>query len=239
MEKIEYQKMYQLEASHWWFVAKREFIKTILKGKKFPKILDIGCGTGKNMEMLSAYGEVWGLDNSKIALSFCRQRGLTNLKLGLANKLPFKANSFDLVTIFDVLYHQGIKNDIKALKEIHRVLRSDGQLIIADCAYQWLYGPHDKVMQARQRYSRQELIQKVKKVGFSVQKASYIFMFTFPIFLINRLINKYLHFNNQSDVKPLYQPINNLLIKLTLAESKLLRYINLPFGSSIIISAIK
>jgi len=136
MQDIEYQKMYQLEANHWWFVSKRKFIKTVLKEKKFSKILDIGCGTGKNIEMLSRYGQAWGLDNSKIALSFCRQRGLTNLKLGLAEKLPFKSNNFDLVTIFDVLYHQGIKNDLEVLKEIHRVLRSDGQLIITDCSYQ-------------------------------------------------------------------------------------------------------
>lgn len=235
MEDIEYQKMYELEDSHWWFVSKRKFIQKMLTGEKFPKILDIGCGSGKNLEFLSKYGTVWGIDASNLAINFCHQRQLKRIKMALAQKLPFPDKSFNLVTAFDVLYHQAIKNDQIVLKEINRVLKPGGYLLITDCAYQWLYGPHDKAMQARQRYSKKELTAKLKKTGFFVKKASYIFMSTFPVFLINRLFKKYFSFNRQSDVKPISPLINDVLIKFNDLEAKLLPYLNLPFGSSIII----
>lgn len=241
MEKIEYQKMYELEDGFWWFKAKRFFIRTILskitQAKK--QILDIGCGTGKNLEMLSSYGSVAGLDISSTALKFCRRRGLKNLKLGSANKLPYKDSSFDLVTVFDVLYHQGIKNDEKVLKDILRILKPNGYIVVTDCAYQWLYGPHDKAMQGRQRYSCSELIKKVTAAGFVVKKASYIFMLTFPLFLLNRLLKKYLNFHSGSDVQDTVSFINSFLILATSFEAKLLKYFNLPYGSSIIILAKK
>lgn len=239
MEKIEYKKMYLLETSHWWFASKRKFIKTIIKGKKFPKILDIGCGTGENMEMLSAYGQVWGLDISMIALEFCRQRGLKKIQLGSANKLPFKSASFDLITLFDVLYHQGIKSDLQVLQEAHKILKTGGYILITDCAYQWLYGSHDIAMNARQRYTKQELVNKLKQAGFSIKKASYIFMLTFPLFLIIRLLKKYFSVGKQSDVKSLPLSLNQALIILNYLEAVLLQLINLPFGSSIIILAQK
>ncbi|MEK7513683.1 MAG: class I SAM-dependent methyltransferase, partial [Patescibacteria group bacterium] len=113
MDTREFHEMYQVEDTHWWFVTKRMFIQTILQGKKFARILDIGCGTGRNMLMLKQYGRVVGVDINQLALRYCRQRGLTNLKQATAESLPFTARNFDLVTIFDVLYHQGIKSDIK------------------------------------------------------------------------------------------------------------------------------
>lgn len=241
MQQVEYDKMYDLEDRHWWFVSKRLFARTFFKtiiGKKV-KILDIGCGTGRNMLMLKKSGRVFGVDVNELALRYCRRRGLTNLKLATAESLPFADRNFDLVTIFDVLYHRGIKSDVKVLKEAFRVLKNQGYLLVTDCAHQWLFGPHDQAMQARQRYAKKELIAKVQTAGFSVTRSSYAFMFTFPLFLINRLIKKYLFLNRASDVGRLSDWLNNLLIGINFWENRILKNYNLPFGSSIIILAQK
>ena len=124
------------------------------------------------------------------------------------------------------------------LAEIARVLKPGGMLLITDCAHQWLYGPHDQAMHARQRYSKGELETKVKKVGFKIQRSSFIFMNTFPLFLINRLVAK-LTLKAGSDVKPLPAIVNFFLTTLGRWEASLLSLINLPWGSSIIILARK
>lgn len=242
MEQREYTIMYQLEDNHWWFVAKRNFIRQYLKlipSKTHRKILDIGCGTGKNLEMLTNYGKVQSVDYSISAIKFCYQRGFKNVKKATLPCLPFNSNSFDLVTLFDVLYHQGIKNDLQAIKEIFRLLKPGGYLLVTDCAHQFLFGPHDVAMHARQRYSKKELAQKIQKAGFTIKRSSYIYFFSFPIFLINRLFKKYLFKSSTSDLKSTPALINQLLIFIHRLEAKVLGIMPLPIGSSIIILAQK
>ena len=237
MQTQEYQKLFQLEDKHWWFVSKRQFIKLILKKLKLKpksKILDIGCGTGRNLKLLQSFGTIQGVDYSDLAVKYCHQRGLKAVKKASANKLPFNKSEFNLVTLFDVLYHQGIKSDLKVLKEVNRVLKPKGRILITDCAHQWLFGPHDIAQHARQRYSKKELKAKLNQAGFKVIRSSCIFASLFPVFVINRLINRH-----GSDVKPINPRLNQLLIFIHHLESLVLKVFNLPFGSSIIILAQK
>jgi ubiquinone/menaquinone biosynthesis C-methylase UbiE len=242
MQLNEYQLMYQVEDQHWWFKAKRLFIKVYLNylpPNQKQKILDIGCGTGRNLKMLASYGQSQGIDYSTQAVKYCHLRGLTKTKKAGFPKLPFNGNSFSLITLFDVLYHQGIKDDLQALKEAYRILKPKGLLLITDCAHQFLYGPHDKAMHARQRYSKKELEQKLRISGFKIKKASYIYLTTFPFFLTSRLLAKFLTRSTGSDVSKPHGLINKILISLLTIESNLLKVVNLPFGSSIIILAQK
>jgi len=242
MQPREYKVMYQLEDKHWWFTAKRLFIKTYLNflpKKKNLKILDIGCGTGKNLEMLQNFGQPQGIDAFTSAISFCKKRKSLKTKKASASQLPFKNNNFNLITLLDVLYHKGVKNDLQVLKEAYRALKSSGFLLITDCAHQFLWGSHDISMHARQRYSKKELISKVNQAGFKVKKASYIYFFTFPLFIINRLLKKFIFKKSSSDIAPINPVINQALIFILNLESKLLKYFNLPIGSSIIVLAQK
>ena len=108
-------------------------------GRPAGRVLDAGCGTGRNVRFLARYGEVTGLDFSPVALDCCRQRGLTRLVRGSANALPFAAGSFDLVTSFDVLTSGGVQ-DAEALPESARVLRPGGHLLVRVAAYDALRG---------------------------------------------------------------------------------------------------
>src|SRR3954471_13045364 len=125
MEHHTYAIMDRVEDKHWWFVGRRAILETFLrqiiqnlKSKiQNPKILDVGCGTGANLEMLSQFGTAEGVDVSDDALEFCHRKGLSAQK-GLAETLPFDDETFDLTTALDVVEH--LDDDIGGLKEMFR-----------------------------------------------------------------------------------------------------------------------
>src|SRR5262245_38672438 len=104
MQQHTYSIMYRIEKTHWWFAGRRKILATLLEqicsqsGKPRPRILDVGCGTGANLELLSKFGDAEGVDVSSEALQFCRQRGIKQVREGQAEKLPYTDQSFDLVT---------------------------------------------------------------------------------------------------------------------------------------------
>lgn len=238
MDVGEYKKMYEVEDNHFWFVGKRMFVGQFLNryiNKPSLKILDIGSGTGGMTRWLEKYGEVVGVERNRKAIEYSKRRGL-NIVQGNATKLPFKENTFDLVTVFDVLYHKNIKDDVGVLSEVHRVLSPGGLMMITDSAVPWLYGDHDVVMQARERYSLKDLSSRVENSGFGIIKKSYLFFFLFPLVLIKRLFrNK----QNKSDVDKAPVILNIVLIILTKFEAYGLRYFSYPIGSSVGILARK
>jgi ubiquinone/menaquinone biosynthesis C-methylase UbiE len=243
MEKEEYQQMYRLENHHWWFLAKRNFISVVFPKKKNLDILDVGVGTGGTTKFLEKFGNVLGIESNKLALNLAKKRKLKIFE-GEAEKPPFTDNKFDVITFFDVLYHQNIKSDLKALKEAYRVLKPKGTLVITDCAFEFLRSPHDEAVWARERYRRKTLAEKVKKAGFKIEKASYIFFFLFPLIAIKRLFSclkaKFLPKSQKlSDVSEIPEIFNKILLLICILESYLLRYIDFPWGSSIIIRARK
>src|SRR5919206_2915746 len=95
MQQHTYSIMYEVEGTHWWFVGRRRiiryFVEEICRGFKDrrPRILDVGCGTGANLELLSQYGDAEGVDVSQEALAFCRARGLDRVRLGAGEELPY------------------------------------------------------------------------------------------------------------------------------------------------------
>jgi SAM-dependent methyltransferase len=238
MQRQEYRKEFQIEKYHWWFKAKKLFVgrtlKKYLKKKKY-KILDAGCGVGTMSDLLSEFGQVISMDKHPSAIFYAGKKGLKVTK-GSVNKMPFKKSSFDMVAFFDVLYHRDV-NDSQALKQAYEVLKDDGILIVTDSGSNILSRRHDEVMHARQRYSLSEMEEKVKKAGFEIIKKSYIFCFTYPLFLIAKLadsLGKKDH--SRTQINPW---INNLLFHVCRFEANILEFINLPFGSSVLVLARK
>src|SRR3989338_11472275 len=155
MEITEYKNIYELEDEHWWYAGMRHiFITTIrsyIKNNEKIKILDVGCGTGYNIKIMRKFGEVYGIDYSKEAIKFCKLNKVKNVKIASVEKIPFKDNTFDLVTSFEVLYHQNVKDYKKAIIEFHRILNKDGLLILRLPAFNILYGGHDIIVHGSRR----------------------------------------------------------------------------------------
>lgn len=238
MQQHTYPIMYRVEEKHWWFVGRRRiisaFVRQIIKDLKRsqPRILDIGCGTGANLELLSTFGEAAGVDVSEEALAFCRDRGLQNVRQGRAEQLPFHDNSFDLVTGLDVVEH--LDDDLVGLKEMYRVLRPEGRALVFVPAFMFLWGVQDDVSHHRRRYTLPELKARLQHAGFEIERATYANVTFFLPILLGRLIMRVTGFCPASENNLTIGFLNGVLGEIFGSETWVLRHLNIPFGVSAI-----
>ena len=241
MKFQEYKRMYDREDWYWWYIAKRSYILTYLSSvriRKSDNILDIGCGTGKTTELLQQFGRVSAIDHSPLAVSYCHKRGLDYVRTGSVMNPKFPPKSQMLITLFDVLYHKNVPDDLKALKNCHDLLKDGGYILITDCACQFLFGPHDLANQARQRYTKGELVKIIENAGFRTVRSSYIYFLTFPLFAAARVLDKLLPSSAVGEGTN-NTFMNRCLITVCMIENLFLRKISFPFGSSILVLARK
>ena len=245
MEARSIQEYERLEKYYWWFVGRRKIIEKVISinfSGRHLNILDWGCGPGGNFGFLSNYGKVIGVDASDEAVRACREKGITNIEQ--ANTLDeFKSDyQFDLITNFDVLEH--IADDEKFLQRLKFFLKHRGYVLVTVPAYQFLWTQLDVVLGHQRRYTRGEIMAKFKRNGYHVISASYFVFFISPAFIAYRLFEKLwykCHHNlsaslNDSVVE--FPAVINWLFTQTLFwEATLLRYVRLPFGTSIIVLA--
>jgi ubiquinone/menaquinone biosynthesis C-methylase UbiE len=184
MYEHEYDSMYRLEGSYWWYVARRalavELLTDEINGRSPVRILDVGCGTGANVSAFTQLATTTGIDASMDALHFCRNRGINAVALSPVEVLPFGRATFDIVTALDVLEHTD--DDLLCLREIHRVSKERGLVLITVPAYGFLWSEHDEALKHRRRYTAHELRNKLALTGFEVVRTSYfISTLFFPI----------------------------------------------------------
>jgi SAM-dependent methyltransferase len=238
MERHTYAIMYRVEETHWWFVGRRRiissFVERIIESLKQeqPRILDVGCGTGANLEMLSRCGVAEGVDVSSEALAFCRARGLRHVKQGEAEHLSFADETFDFVTGLDVVEH--LDDHLAGLKEMHRVLRSGGRALLFVPAFMFLWGVQDDISNHRRRYTLSGLKQVVRHAGFEIERATYVNITFFLPILLGRLLMRATRFRPASENNLTVGFLNGILGSILGTEASLLRYVNFPFGVSII-----
>ncbi|HEX8097878.1 MAG TPA: methyltransferase domain-containing protein [Pyrinomonadaceae bacterium] len=236
MERHTYSIMYEVEGAHWWFVGRRRIIESFLEevcreiGKERPRILDVGCGTGANLEMLGRFGDAEGVDVSPDALAFCRARGLEKVKQGEAERLPYEDCSFDLVTALDVVEH--LDDDAAGLKEMRRVLRPGGRALLFVPAFMFLWGVQDDVSNHRRRYTLAGLRRALADAGFEVERATYANLTFFTPILLGRLLMRATGLRPASENNINVSALNGLLGRLLGAERFFLRRLNFPLGVS-------
>jgi SAM-dependent methyltransferase len=244
MQQHTYAIMDRVEDSHWWFVGRRaileSFLRSIVAQFRTPqsalRILDVGCGTGANLEMLAQFGSAEGVDVSDDALEFCRLKGLTVQK-GLAETLPYPDETFDISTALDVIEH--LDDDIAGLKEMRRVTKTGGYSLIFVPAFMWLWGVQDDISHHRIRYTRKQIVERLEKAGFSVKRATYAnFTFFTPI-LAGRAVMKLTGIRPESENNVNISALNGVFGRLFSAERFWLERFNFPFGVSIVIVAQK
>ena len=236
MQQHTYSIMYEVEEAHWWFVGRRRIIESFVSeicrdlNVERPRILDVGCGTGANLEMLAQFGEAEGVDVSTDALAFCRARGLESVKQGAAEDLPYADGSFDLVTGLDVVEH--LDSDVAGLKEMHRVLRPNGRILLFVPAFMFLWGVQDDISHHRQRYTLKTLRRSVTEAGFRVERATYANISFFAPILLGRAFMRMTGLKPASENNINVSALNGILGRILGAESFALRRINFPFGVS-------
>ncbi len=243
MEINEYRGLEERERAYFWNVGRREILREALRRNLLTMpsdILDVGCGTGGNMLLLRDFGSVTGVDFSPEALKFAGNAGFKSLMLGDATRLNMPDMSFDLVTALDVLEH--IPNDAAAISEAWRVLKPGGIFLVTVPSYQWLWSQHDEVLRHVRRYNQKDLLGKLRAAGFVVLATSHFVMLAVIVNLARKLKDKI--FGTAGTAPHGYDvvfsgPVNSVLLFLLRCEKFLMRYIPLPFGTSIMVVARK
>ncbi len=193
MKKEEYQVLYNIEEDYWWYVGLRHLVTShvrhFMKTRKAHRVLDAGCGTGKTLSQCQSY-DIYGMDHSEDAIDYSRSRGLANLARGSVNQMPFRSDTFDAVISLDVLYHRNVVSDVEALRELNRVMQSDGRLLLNLPAYNFLRSRHDEAIHTQRRYTLRGLRKKLETAGFTVEIITYRNTALFPVAVIKRIVEK-------------------------------------------------
>lgn len=237
MNTEEYETMFGVENRHWWYVGLRQMIARAWRRHVFGdvsalRVLDVGCGTGANLETVWA-GEAAGIDISPEAISFCRRRGLVKTAIASALALPFDANCFDAVLSTDVLEHEFIADKRGALMEMGRVLNPGGLLFVNVPAYQWLLSSHDAATRQDRRFSRGELARLLRSADFDPIDMTYWNTILFPVAAAVRIWRKK-HPPEGSDLaNPTGWLANGICGSLLNLERMLLKAGPLPYGLSL------
>lgn len=243
MNLEEYEVMYRQEQAYWWFVSRTEllhlYLREIVALPPSSRIVDLGCGTGANLEVLSQYGVATGVDFSPEALSFCRKRALPRLMRANGQELALATGSVDLMTAMDSLEH--IPDDVATLRECYRALKPGGTMLVTVPAFGFLWSEHDEALQHLRRYSAAELTNKLRLAGFTVGKVTHVLFLLFLPVVAMRLVQNFTKKNvvPRTSIVMLPWLLNTLLLWINRLEMFLLRFLDLPVGVTIVALATK
>jgi ubiquinone/menaquinone biosynthesis C-methylase UbiE len=239
MSVAEIDTMRSVEDELWWYRGLRRHVVNSIEARhpKF-KLLDAGCGTGGMLSYVRARfpeAALTGMDFSERALELTGQRNLgADLVQGSTDALPFADAEFDVLLSIDVIVLHGI-DDAKAVREMHRVLRPGGQLIMNLAAFDFLRGSHDAATNMARRYTRPRLARLLQNAGFSSWRMTYWNMSLMPAVAAVRWMSrrKAQQPDVHSDLKPVWPPLNAALAALAHMELAISRRVPLPFGTSL------
>ena len=238
MEKDFCKTYFEAEKSHWWFKVRRNIVLSLIKKYKIPKtakIFDFGCGSGYTVGYLQKLGyDVSGVDVSAEAIEFGLSRGIRNLSVARDGGISHPEGSFDLVLALDVIEH--IEDDLGAIRGLKEALKPRGMAIITVPAYQWMWGVQDEVAHHFRRYTISSLKSAVREVdNLTIVRKTYFNTILFPPIAIVRIISRWFNLKErESDFDINNRFLNSLSYFIFNLETYLLKFLNFPFGVSIL-----
>ena len=236
MEAQVFQRMAELDSSHWWFVARRDILESLIRRVVRPpegaRILEVGCGTGHNLGMLGKFGSVEAteLDDAARAIS-SRRFGRDIQPAALPDLSMFPETHFDLVALLDVLEH--VEDDRAALAAIRERLKSGGKLLVTVPGNPWMWSAHDEAHHHHRRYRKSQLEQVAREMGYAVELLSPFNTLLFPLIAAARAAGKLTGRETADDAMP-SRPVNSVLRTIFGLETGLVGRVPLPFGVSLV-----
>lgn len=234
MERSVYDEMAALDQRHWWYRARREVLDALIRRIALPqnaRILEVGCGTGHNLEMLARFGMVDAIEVDPAARTIAEQRlGRPVLAAPLPDLDGIGTAVYDLVGAFDVIEH--IADDLAAIESIAKRLKPGGSFILTVPAHQWMWSAHDTVNHHHRRYSKRSLKRLVEASPLKLQRIGYFNSLLFPLAVGQRLAARAAR-RDRSDVSMPPAALNQLLERVFAFERRLVGRVPLPPGLSL------
>ncbi len=247
MDAALYATYARAEDAHWWFRARRRIVARVIDQLDLPagaRLLEMGCATGGNLELLSRYGALDAVEMDQGAVAYAKSRGTGasvyqgHLPDALSRDI---GGSYDLVTLLDVLEH--IPDDRASLGVLYDLMAPGGTLLVTVPAYQWLWSAHDIVNHHQRRYRRSELVRRIRAAGFAIEQATYFNTLLFPLVAGARAVGNVAERVRPSDraVSDIdaipSAPVNRMLEAVFAFERRVVSRLRLPFGVSILVVA--
>jgi SAM-dependent methyltransferase len=229
---------HQAEDRHWWYRGRRTVLEGVIAGLALPqqaRILDAGCGSGRNMVELARHGTVTGVELSETSVALARERGAGDVIAGSVLEMPFADDSFDLAVSLDVIEH--LEDDLTALKELRRTVAPGGALLVTVPAYQWLWSGHDEINHHHRRYTRRSLQRVAEAAGWRQARTTYFNSLLLPVAIVLRVLERLNTKTTESSldlwVPP--EPLNWMLERPLAIEAALTRRgARIPAGLSLL-----
>ena len=247
MNDREYEIMFRREDAYWWYrgmrAVTRAFAPGIFERALGARVLDAGCGTGRNLVDLAARGPAVGIDVSLRALGFAKRRGTAPLVCASVEALPFRAATFQAALSRDVLYM--VPDDARAAREIARVLAPKGTLALSAPAFDALAGAHDVAVGALRRYTAPGLKRLLEEAGLVVRRTSYAnFFLAVPIWFLRKVTGAKTRGRPREEVRSDFglapRPFEEIFSSLLSIEARIVGLRGrLPFGVSALVLAEK
>jgi SAM-dependent methyltransferase len=219
---------------YWWFRARAGLLHAALAEYLGDpeRLLDVGSADGPSVG--------WMESRSRFTVDL-DPRGLQGGRgvCASALALPFDDDTFDVVGAFDVIEH--CEPESQAMQELVRVLVPGGRLLISVPAYQWAWSDHDVLAGHYRRYTKPRLLRAARASGLDVVRATYAFGSVFPFFAAERAVRRLRPRAADAEQRlPSVSPaLDRLLMGLTSAEQRFLRSRDVPWGSSVLMAAVK
>jgi SAM-dependent methyltransferase len=235
MERVVYDQMAALDEQHWWYVARRKVLTELIHRRVRPpagaRLLEIGCGTGHNLQMLAQFGAVDALEVDDTARALAEKRlGKPIFSAPLPDLTGVPQGQYDLVAALDVVEH--IENDRAALEGIARLLKQGGKLLATVPAHQWMWSAHDVVNHHQRRYSKSGFRELIEESPLKLEALGYFNSLLFPVAVAERMLSR-ARGKDDADLSLPPKPLNQALERVFAAERALIGRVPLPPGLSL------
>jgi SAM-dependent methyltransferase len=229
---------HRAEDRHWWYRGRRSVLERVIDDLRLParaRILDAGCGSGRNMVEFARHGTITGIELSDTSVRLARAREAGEVVEGSVLDMPFDTGAFDMAASLDVIEH--LQDDLQALRELRRVVVPGGALLVTVPAYQWLWSGHDEINHHHRRYTRRSLQQAGELAGWQQVRTTYFNSLLLPAAILLRVLDRFNRKTTESSldlwVPP--APLNWLLERPLALEAALIgRGGRIPAGLSLL-----
>ena len=239
MDRDYERQTHQAEERHWWYRGRRTVLDGVIAGLELPKparVLDAGCGSGRNMIEFSSLGPVTGIELSETSVALARAREAGEIVSGSVLEMPFPDDSFDLAVSLDVIEH--LEDDLTALRELRRTVAPGGALLVTVPAYQWLWSGHDEINHHHRRYTRRSLQRVAERAGWTQVRTTYFNSLLLPVAILLRVLDRVNRAKTTESSLDLWippEPVNWLLERpLALEAALIARGGRIPAGLSLL-----